>query len=116
MYVQAAFVFDRVKALAPQHPEWKDKEPFASVLKGDVKSAMAGGEHALLEMAMATHAGTTTEEFERIVSDWIAAAKHPKTGRPYTGMAYQPMLELLACLRARQPMTECLTSAGWPAA
>jgi hypothetical protein len=69
MYFQAFFVFDRIKQLAPQHPEWKDKEPFASVLKGDVKSALAGGEHALLEMVMATHAGMTTEEFEKTVTD-----------------------------------------------
>jgi phosphoserine phosphatase len=100
MYFQAFFIFDRIKALAPQHPEWKDQEPFASVLKGDVKAALAGGEHALLEMAMATHAGMTTEEFEKIVSDWIATAKHPKSGKLYTEMVYQPMLELLAYLRA----------------
>ena len=112
MYFQAFFVFDRVKALAPQHPEWKDKEPFASVLKGDVKSALAGGERALLEMAMATHAGTTTEEFERIVSDWIATAKHPKTGRLYTQMVYQPMLELLAYLRANGFKTFIVSGGG----
>jgi hypothetical protein len=70
MYFQAFFIFDRIKVLAPQHQEWKDKEPFASVLKGDVKTALAGGEHALLEMAMATHADMTTEAFEKIVKDW----------------------------------------------
>jgi len=112
MYFQALFIFDRIKALAPQHPEWKDKEPFASVLKGDVKSALAGGERALLEMAMATHAGTTTEEFERIVSDWIATAKHPKTGRLYTEMVYQPMLELLAYLRANGFKTFIVSGGG----
>jgi hypothetical protein len=74
MYVQMFFVVDRVKALALQHPEWKDKEPFASVLKGDVKSALAGGERALMEMIMATHTGMTTGEFEKIVKDWIATA------------------------------------------
>jgi len=100
MYFQAFFIFDRIQALAPQHPEWKDKEPFASVLKGDVKAALAGGEHALLEMAMATHAGMTTEEFENIVTDWITTSKHPKTGKLYTEMVYQPMLELLTYLRA----------------
>jgi hypothetical protein len=99
MYFQAFFIFDRIRALAPQHPEWKDKEPFASVLKGDVKSALAGGEKALLEMAMATHAGMTGDEFGKIVSDWIATAKHPKTGKLFTEMVYQPMLELLAYLR-----------------
>ena len=112
MYFQAFFVFDRVKALAPQHPEWKDKEPFASVLKGDLKAALAGGEHALLEMAMATHAGMTTEEFETIVTDWIATAKHPKTGRLYTEMVYQPMLELLAYLRANGFKTFIVSGGG----
>jgi phosphoserine phosphatase len=98
--VQLYFALDRVRALAPQHPEWKDKEPFASLLKGDVKAALAGGDHALLELIMATHAGMTTVEFEQIVKDWLATAKHPKTGKLFTEMVYQPMLELLAYLRA----------------
>src|SRR6266496_3276575 len=98
--VQLYFAIDRVKALAPQHPEWKAKEPFASLLKGDIKTALAGGDRALLELVMATHTGMTTVEFERIVKDWIGTAKHPKTGKLYTDMAYQPMLELLAYLRA----------------
>ena len=98
--VQFYFALDRVKALAPQHPEWKTKEPFASLLKGDLKTALAGGDHALLELFMATHAGMTTVEFEQIVKDWIATAKHPKTGKLFTEMVYQPMLELLAYLRA----------------
>ncbi|TIL67672.1 HAD family hydrolase [Mesorhizobium sp.] len=100
MYFQLLFALDRVKALAPQHPEWKDKEPFASLLKGDVKAALAGGEHAILEIVMAAHSGMTTDEFEQIVRDWFASAKHPKTGKPYTEMIYQPMLELLDYLRA----------------
>jgi phosphoserine phosphatase len=112
MYFQAFFIFDRIKALAPAHPEWKEKEPFASVLRGDVKSALAGGEHALVEMAMATHAGTTTEEFEKIVADWISTAKHPKTGRLYTEMVYQPMLELLAYLRANGFKTFIVSGGG----
>jgi phosphoglycolate phosphatase-like HAD superfamily hydrolase len=112
MYFQAFFIFDRIKALAPQHPEWKGKEPFASVLEGDVKAALAGGEHALVEMAMATHAGTTTEEFEKVVTDWIATAKHPKTGRLYTEMVYQPMLELLAYLRANGFKTFIVSGGG----
>ena len=99
MYFQLAFALDRVRALAPQHPEWKDQQPFKGVLDNDLKSVLAGGEHALLELVMATHAGTTTEEFEKVVTDWIATARHPKTGRPYTEMVYQPMLELLAYLR-----------------
>jgi phosphoserine phosphatase len=98
--VQLYFALDRVKALAPQHPEWKDKEPFASLLKGDLKTAAAGGEHALLELMMTTHTGMTTAEFEQIVKDWIATAKHPTTGKLFTEMTYQPMLEVLAYLRA----------------
>jgi phosphoglycolate phosphatase-like HAD superfamily hydrolase len=112
MYFQAFFIFDRIKALAPQHPEWKDKEPFASVLKGDVKSALAGGEKALLEMAMATHAGMTSDEFEKIVGDWITTAKHPTTGKLFTEMVYQPMLELLAYLRANGFKTFIVSGGG----
>ena len=96
MPVQFYFALDRVKALAPQHPEWKTKEPFASLLKGDLKTALAAGDHALIELIMATHTGITTVEFERLVKAWIATAKHPKTGRLYTDMVYQPMLEVLA--------------------
>jgi phosphoglycolate phosphatase-like HAD superfamily hydrolase len=112
MYFQAFFIFERIKALAPTHPEWKEKEPFASVLKGDVKSALGGGERALLEMAMATHAGNTTEEFETIVKDWISTARHPVTKRPYTEMVYQPMLELLAYLRASGFKTFIVSGGG----
>jgi phosphoglycolate phosphatase-like HAD superfamily hydrolase len=112
MYFQAFFVFERIKALAPQHPEWKEKEPFASVLKGDMKAALAGGEHALLEMVMATHAGMTTEEFEKSVIDWLATAKHPTTGRPFTEMVYQPMLELLVYLRANGFKTFIVSGGG----
>jgi phosphoglycolate phosphatase-like HAD superfamily hydrolase len=99
MYFQLLFALSRVKELAPQHPEWKTKEPFASLLKGDVKAALAGGEHAILEIVTATHAGITTEEFEAHVRRWIETARHPTTGQPYTKMVYQPMLELLQYLR-----------------
>jgi len=112
MYFQLFFALDRVKALAPQHPEWKTKEPFASLLKGDVKSALAGGEHAILEIVMATHAGMTTEEFETIVKDWIATARHPKTKQPFTEMVYQPMLELLAYLRTNDFKTFIVSGGG----
>lgn len=112
MYFQAFFAFDRVKALAPQHPEWKDKEPFASILKGDLKSALAGGEHALLELVIATHANTTTEEFDQAVSSWIASARHPQSGRLLTDMVYQPMLELLAFLRHHQFKTFIVSGGG----
>jgi phosphoglycolate phosphatase-like HAD superfamily hydrolase len=112
MYFQAFFVFDRIKMLASLHPEWKDQEPFASVLRGDMKSALSGGEHALIEMAMATHAGMTTEEFETIVTDWITTARHPKTGHLYTEMVYQPMLELLSYLRANGFKTFIVSGGG----
>ncbi|ACV33556.1 MAG: haloacid dehalogenase-like hydrolase [Candidatus Accumulibacter sp.] len=112
MYFQAFFIVDRIKALAPKHPEWTTQEPFASVLKGDMKAALAGGEKALLEMVMATHAGMSTAEFEQIVKDWIATAKHPKTGRPFTEMVYQPMLELLAYLRANGFKTYIVSGGG----
>jgi phosphoserine phosphatase len=112
MYFQLFFALDRIKALAPQHPEWKDKEPFASLLKGDVKAALAGGEHALMEIVMATHAGLTTEEFEKVVTDWISTAKHPKTGKLYSEMVYQPMLELLAYLRANGFKTFIVSGGG----
>ena len=112
MYFQLLFALDRVKALAPRHPEWKDKEPFASLLKGDVKGALAGGERAMLEIVMATHAGMTTGEFEQVVRDWIATAKHPKTGRLYTEMVYQPMLEVLAYLRANGFKTFIVSGGG----
>ncbi len=98
--VQFYFVADRVKALAPQHPEWKTKEPFASILKGDVKAALEGGDHGLMELFMATHTGMTTDEFAQLVQDWIATAKHPTTGKRFLDMTYQPMLEVLAYLRA----------------
>jgi phosphoserine phosphatase len=100
MPVQFYFALDRVKAMAPQHPEWSGKEPFASLLKGDVNTALAGGDKALLELMMTTHAGMTADEFEKIVKDWIATAKHPGKNMLYTDMVYQPMLEVLSYLRA----------------
>jgi phosphoglycolate phosphatase-like HAD superfamily hydrolase len=112
IYFQILFAIDRVRTLAPQHPEWKDKEPFASLLKGDVKAALAVGEKAILELVMATHAGMTTTEFEKIVKDWIATAKHPKTGKLYRDMVYQPMLELLAYLRANGFKTFIVSGGG----
>lgn len=112
MYFQFIFALDRVKALAPQHPEWKTEEPFASLLKGDVKAALAGGERTLGELLMATHAGMTSEEFEETVREWLATAKHPKTGRLYTEMVYQPMIELLAYLRANAFKTFIVSGGG----
>jgi len=112
LYFQFLFALDRVKALAPQHPEWKEKEPFASVLKGDTKGALAGGKKALLEIVTTTHSGMSTEEFEKIVQDWIATAKHPKSGKLYSEMVYQPMLELLAYLRANNFKTFIVSGGG----
>jgi len=112
MYFQLFFAIDRVKELAPQHPEWKTLEPFASLLKGDVEGALAGGEKALLEIVMETHAGMTTGEFEKIVKDWISTAKHPVSRRPYTEMVYQPMLELLDYLRANDFKTFIVSGGG----
>jgi hypothetical protein len=110
--VQLFFALDRVKTLAPQHPEWKSKEPFASLLKGDLKAAMAGGDRALLEIVAATHSGMASEEFEQIVKDWIASAKHPKYKQPFTACVYQPMLELLAYLRANGFKTFIVSGGG----
>lgn len=112
LYFQAFYIFDRIKTLAPQHPEWATEEPFASVLKGDVKSALAGGEHGLLAMAAATHAGLTSEEFSASVIDWLTTAKHPFTGKAYTDMVYQPMLELLDYLRANRFKTFIVSGGG----
>ena len=112
MYFQLLFALDRVNALAPQHPEWKSKEPFASLLKGDVKGALAGGERAMLEIVMSTHAGMTTEEFEQIVKNWLSTAKHPKTKRLYTQMVYQPMLEMLSYLRENGFKTFIVSGGG----
>ncbi|RWK44404.1 HAD family hydrolase [Mesorhizobium sp.] len=112
LYFQLLFALDRVKAMAPQHPEWKDKEPFASLLKGDIKTALSGGEPAIVDIVMTTHSGMTTVEFDRIVREWITTAKHPKTGRLYTEMVYQPMLELLTYLRANGFKTFIVSGGG----
>lgn len=112
MYFQLLFALHRVKVHAPQHPEWATTEPFASLLKGDVKGALAGGEPALFQIVMATHTGMTSGEFDQIVSDWIATAKHPVTGRLYTEMVYQPMLELVTYLRANGFKTFIVSGGG----
>jgi phosphoserine phosphatase len=109
---QVMFAFDRVKALAPQHPEWKTKEPFASLLKGDMAGVVATGEKGVLEIMTATHTGMTTDEFSRSVQEWITTARHRKTGRLYTEMVYQPMLELLAYLRANGFKTFIVSGGG----
>lgn len=111
-YIQLGFVLDRVKALAPQHPEWKTKEPFKSVLDGDLKGIAKGGEKGMVELVMATHAGMTTDEFNRVATDWFASSKHPKTGKPYTEMTYLPMRELLDYLRANGFRTYIVSGGG----
>ncbi len=112
VYVQVAFALDRVKALAPQHPEWKQQQPFKGVLEGDMKAVAASGEKGLLGIIGATHAGNTTEEFETIVRDWIGSARHPTAKRLYTEMVYQPMLEVLAYLRANGFKTFIVSGGG----
>ena len=112
MYVQLAFVLDRVKSLAPDHPEWKEQAPFNAVLNGDLKALTSAGERGLMELLLATHAGMTSDEFEKIVKDWIATAKHPRYGRPYTECVYQPMRELLDYLRAHQFKTFIVSGGG----
>ncbi|MGR3804393.1 HAD family hydrolase [Marinibacterium profundimaris] len=111
-YVQLYFAIDRVKALAPQHPDWTTTEPFASILKGDIDKAFAGGHKAIAEVIGATHSGMTTEEFNSTVLDWITTAKNPETGRPVLDMVYQPMLELLAYLRANGFQTFVVSGGG----
>jgi 2'-5' RNA ligase len=110
--VQLYFAIDRVKSLAPKHPEWKEKQPFKSILEDDLKAVFASSERGLLELMMATHAGMTTEEFETIVKDWIATAKHPQFKRPFTECVYQPMLEVLAYLRANGFKTYIVSGGG----
>ena len=111
-YFQLLFALDRIKALAPKHPEWKTKQPFKAALEGDMKALAASGEHGLLELVMATHAGNTTQEFESIVKDWLATARHPRFKRPYIELVYQPMLELLAYLRSNGFKTFIVSGGG----
>jgi phosphoglycolate phosphatase-like HAD superfamily hydrolase len=112
IYFQVAFALDRVKALAPQHPEWKTKEPFKSILAGGMQALAATGQKGVLEVIAATHAGMTTEEFSKTVSDWIASAKHKRFDRPYVELVYQPMIELLEHLRANGFKTYIVSGGG----
>lgn len=111
-YFQLLFAFDEVKRLAPQHPEWKGKEPYRSVLAGDMKGLAASGQKGLLQLVAATHSGITTEAFEKSVSDWLATARHPTKKRPYAELVYQPQLELLAYLRANGFKTFIVSGGG----
>lgn len=112
MYTQLAFALDRVKALASAHPEWKKKQPFKAVLQGDMKTLVASGEKGLVELVTVTHAGMTSDDFQKVVTDWIATARDRRFKRPYTELVYQPMLELLAYLRARGFKTFIVSGGG----
>ena len=112
MYVQLAFVLDRVKALAPQNPAWKTKQPFKAVLDGDMKALAASGEQGLMQLIAVTHAGMTSDEFAKIASEWLATARHPRFKRPYTELVYQPMLEVLTYLRANGFKTYIASGGG----
>lgn len=111
-YVQLGFILDRVKALAPQHPEWKTKEPFKSILAGDLKGIARGGEKGIVDLVMSTHAGMTSDQFAKIVTDWFATAKHPKTGKRFDEMGYLPMRELLDYLRDNGFKTYIVSGGG----
>jgi hypothetical protein len=111
-YFQLLFAIDRVKALAPEHPDWSTRQPFKAALEGDLGALAASGEPGLLELVMATHTGNTTEEFEAIVESWLAAARHPRFERPYTELVFQPMLELLSHLRANGFKTFIVSGGG----
>jgi phosphoglycolate phosphatase-like HAD superfamily hydrolase len=111
-YFQLFFAIDRIRAMAPQHPEWKDTEPYKSILAGDLAALAAQGEHTLLEVVMQTHAGISVEEFQGLVTDWFKVARHPKFDRPFDQLVYQPMLELLAYLRANGYETWIVSGGG----
>jgi phosphoserine phosphatase len=112
LYIQFAFALDRVKALAPQHPEWATTQPFKAVLDNDLSALLASGQEGLVEIMMASHAGNTTDEFAAIVTEWIGKARHPKFKRPYTELVYQPMLELIAFLRVNGFKTFIVSGGG----
>lgn len=112
LYFQFYFAVDRIKEMAPDHPGWKTTEPFASILKGDYESALAGGNEAILEIVMASHGGMTTDEFDGIVRDWLEKSRHPETGKKYTAMIFQPMIELLKYLRANEFKTFIVSGGG----
>jgi phosphoglycolate phosphatase-like HAD superfamily hydrolase len=112
MYVQMAFALDRVKALAPRHPEWRTQQPFKAVLEGDLGTLAEAGEHGLMQIVVATHAGMTSADFSAVVTDWLAAARHPRFNRPFTELVYQPMLEVLSYLRANDFKTFVVSGGG----
>lgn len=111
-YFQLLFAIDRIKALAPKHPEWKTKQPFKAVLEGDMKALADSGEKGIIELVMATHGGMTTDEFADIVKKWLQTAKHPTLKKPYTELVFKPMLELLDYLRANGFKTFIISGGG----
>jgi phosphoserine phosphatase len=111
-YVQVVFAVDRLKALAPQHPEWQRQEPFAALLKGNVQQTLSGALKDYEQLIDATHAGMSTADFERIVIDWFATARHPRFHRPYTACVYQPMLEVMVLLRSHGFKTYIVSGGG----
>ncbi len=112
VYFQLIYALDQVKKMAPEHPEWKTQEPFASILRGDTAKVMASGKEGLMKILAATHTNMTAEEFQANVADWLKTARHPKTNRPYNEMIYQPMLELLGYLRANGFKTFIVSGGG----
>jgi phosphoglycolate phosphatase-like HAD superfamily hydrolase len=112
MYFQTAFAMARVRALAPKNPQWKSKQPFKALLSNDTKALAAAGEKGLISIVAATHSGMTVDQFHRIVLDWLDTARHPRFHRPYTDLVYQPMLELLAYLRANDFKTFIVSGGG----
>jgi hypothetical protein len=111
-YVQGFFLVDRIQRLAAEHPEWKTTEPFAALLKGDMRAALAGGEQGIADVVSASHAGMSTGAFEKLVTDWLATARHPRFKRPFTECVYQPMLELVAYFRSRGFKTYLVSGGG----
>jgi phosphoglycolate phosphatase-like HAD superfamily hydrolase len=111
-YFQAIFALDRVRAMAPQNPEWKEQEPFKAFLSDDEGALAAQGEKGLLTLVAAAHSGMTTVAFSRFVADWLAEARHPRFNRPYNELVYQPMIELLDYLRANGFKTFIVSGGG----
>jgi hypothetical protein len=112
VYFQLLFTIDRVKELAPQHPEWQTEQPFKAVLEDDMDKLLEYGEHGLLQLVMSTHAGNTTEEFEGTVKEWLSTTKHPRFNKPFTELVYQPMLELIVYLEDNNFKTFIVSGGG----
>jgi len=112
MYFQLLFAIDRIHMMAADHPEWNDQQPFKAVLENDNEALIASGEHGLMQLLMASHAGMSTDEFAQIVSDWLGKARHPRFDRPYSELVYQPMLEVLDYLRANGFQTWIVSGGG----